>query len=160
MFAWVSCGLFNTRLIGRHYSQAHLAQLVLQSQQQVGERAERPVDRLPVRLPRWIRGRWRDEVLLKVFLCRGTRPVQRAHSFTQLRLVVLHHVKDALYVGVNWMARARRLWQARGEWKFITISKKRKKKKVQNIGHIYDLLFLQQRAFLGALGCWTAARQV
>lgn len=91
-------------------SQAHLPKLILQSQEQVGQRAQWLLCSLRQGV-RFLKsgGRWR-EFFLKAFLGTRTRPVQSTHLVTQLRMMMLHHVKDTLYVGVDWMAWARWLW--------------------------------------------------
>lgn len=139
-----SCVKENNEDKKKPYSQAHLSELVLQSQQQVRQWAKWLICsfRLPVR-------RW-GEVLLETFLGGTTRPLQSAHSLTQLGLMVLHHVKDTLYVGVDWVARACRLWQV-GE-----IKMNQKREGVNNNTCFFlviaDLPFLQQKALFCALG--------
>ena len=78
------------------YSQAHLSKFILQSQDQVGQRAQRLIHRWTVRLLERCK-----KFLTEAFLGSASRSVQGAHSLTQLRLVVLHHVEDALHIGVD-----------------------------------------------------------
>lgn len=85
------------------HAQTHLSKLILQSQEQVGERAQ------------WLlclfqlSGSLGREFFIEVFLDSSCRSVQSAHLFTQPGLVVLHHVEYALNIGVNWMTGACRL---------------------------------------------------
>lgn len=79
-------------------AQTHLSELILQSQEQVGERAQRLIG--------LVTGRPGGEVPIEVSLDCSRRPVQSAHLFTQPGLVVLQHVEEALNVGVNRVAGA------------------------------------------------------
>lgn len=87
--------------------QTHVSQLVLQSQEQVGEQARRPLCLLPL-LGRGVRGGG-EKIFTEVFPDSACGFVQRAHLLAEPGLVVLHHVEDALNVGVNRMAGAGRL---------------------------------------------------
>lgn len=81
------------------YSQTHLSKLILQSQEQVRQRAQRLIHRWTVRL---LESTERcKKFLTEVFPDSTSRPVQGAHSLTQLRLVVFHHVEDALYISMD-----------------------------------------------------------
>lgn len=55
------------------------------------------------------------KVLLEAFLGSTARTVHSEHSFTQLGLMMLHHMKNALYVGVDRMAGACRLCEQKGD---------------------------------------------
>lgn len=86
--------------------QTHLSQLVLQGQEQVGQQARRHLRPLPLLGGVGGGGGGGRELFREVFLDSACRFVQSADLLAEPGLVVLHHVKDALNVGVDRMAGA------------------------------------------------------
>lgn len=102
----------NTKRWRKKYLQAHLSQLVLQSQEQVWKRTQwlMLLFYLCVTLMRtWGRQR---KGFLEIFPDSILRSVQSADSFAQLGLVMLHHMKYTLHIGMDWVAWARWLDEA------------------------------------------------
>lgn len=128
--------------------QAHLSQLVLQSQKQVWQWAQwlMLLFNLSVMLTR-TRGRCRKG-FLKVFPGSMSGSVQSTDPLTQLGLVMLHHVKYALHVGMDWVAWACWLDKAQNSKSYCKPDNNR-----MTSGSLSEriLPFLWWRVFFGAL---------